>query len=123
MCKCHMNDEIDGYWEEEMRNQAEDQNAKPECTSHGSAFGFLIAGLGVGAALSVFLAPQSGAETRKWIATKCLDGLEAANTTVHQARLRMHELVDQGQQKISAAVVARREGLGEPKVEGKAEAV
>ena len=106
-----------------MRNQAEDQNAKTECTSHGSAFGFLVAGLGIGAALSVFLAPQSGAETRKWIATKCLDGVDAANVKVQQARLRMHELVDQGQQKVSAAVVARREAFGKAKVEAKTEAV
>ena len=103
-----------------MKTQAEDQNTKTECASHGSALGFMVAGLGIGAALSVFLAPQSGAETRKWIATKCLDGVEAANVKVQQARLRMHELVDHGQQKVSAAVVAGREAIGKPKVEAKA---
>ena len=113
----------DRFGEEEMRNQAEGQNPKMECNGRGSAFGFLVAGLGIGAVLSVFLAPRSGAETRKWIATRCLDGVEAANTRVLQARLRMHELVDQGQQKVTAAVAARREAVGEPKVEPKAEAV
>ena len=92
-----------------------------ECTGHGSAFGFLVAGLGIGAMLSVFLAPRSGMETRKWIATKCLDGVEAANVKVQQARLRLHELVDQGQQKVSAAVVARREAIAKPEAEAKAE--
>ena len=106
-----------------MRNQAEDQNAKMECAGHGVAFGFLVAGVGIGAMLSVFLAPQSGAETRKWIATKCLDGVDTANVKVHQARLRMHELMDQGQQKVSAAVLARREAFGKAEVEAKVKAV
>ena len=103
-----------------MRNQMEDQNEKTECTSHGSAFAFLVAGLGIGAAFSVFLAPQSGADTRQWIATKCLDGIDAANVKVRQARLRVHELVDQGQQKVSEAVIARREAFGKAKAEAKA---
>jgi gas vesicle protein len=119
VCICHRNDKADGYREEEMNTQAEGQNAKTECTSHGSAFGFLVAGLGIGAVVSVFLAPQSGVETRKWIATKCLDGVEAANVKVQQVRLRVHELADQGQQKVSAAVAARREAIGKPKVEAK----
>jgi gas vesicle protein len=103
-----------------MRNDTEDENAKAECMSHGSAFGCLVAGLGIGAALSVFLAPQSGAETRKWIATKCLDGVETANAKVRQARLRMDELADQGQQKISAAVIARRQTFVKAKTEAQA---
>jgi gas vesicle protein len=102
-----------------MKDQAEVQNVKTECESHGSAFGFLVAGLGIGAALSVFLAPQSGAETRKWIATKCLDGVDAANMKVRQTRLRVHELVDEGQQKVSEAVIAGREAFGTAKTEGK----
>jgi gas vesicle protein len=101
-----------------MRNQAEDQGAKMECARHGSAFAFLVAGLGIGAALSVFLAPQSGAETRQWISTKCLDGVDAANVKVRQARLRCSTLVDQGQQKLSEAVIARREAAGKAKAEG-----
>jgi hypothetical protein len=100
-----------------MRNQTEDQNAKMQCTGRGSACAFLMAGLGIGAALSVFLAPKSGAETRKWIATKCLDGIDATNVKLRQTRLRVHELVDQGQQKVSAAVIARREAFGKAKAE------
>jgi len=70
---------------------------------------------------SMFFAPRSGMETRRWIATKCLDGVDAANGKVQQARLRLHELVDQGQQKVSAAVVARREAFAKPEAEAKAE--
>ena len=107
-----------GRKEKEMKNQVEDQNAKMQCTtSRGAALGFLVAGLGIGAALSVFLAPQSGAETRGWIATKCLNGIDAANVKVRQARLRVHEVVDQGQQKVSEAVIAGREALGKAKAE------
>ena len=102
-----------------MTNQIEDQNAKMQRSGHGSAFAFLLAGLGMGAAVSIFVAPKSGGETREWIATKCLDGIDAANVKVRQTRLRMHELMDQGQQKVSAAVIARREALGKAKVEGK----
>ena len=100
-----------------MRNHMDNQNEKTECTSHGSAFAFLVAGLGIGAAFSLFLAPQSGADTRQWIATKCLDGIDAANVKVRQARVRVHELVDQSQQKVSDAVIARREALGNAKTE------
>ena len=103
-----------------MRNQVENQYETTECTSHGSAFAFLVAGLGIGVAFSVFLAPKSGADTRKWIATKCLDGIDAANVKVRQARLRVHELVDQGQQKVSDAVIARREAFGKAKTEEQA---
>ena len=102
-----------------MRNQTEDQDAKMQCSSHGSAFAFLMAGLGIGTAFSVFLAPKSGAETREWIATKCLDGIDAANVKVRQTRLRVHELMDEGQQKVSAAVIAQREAFGKAKAEAK----
>ena len=102
-----------------MKNQAEVQSVKTESTSHGSGFGFLVAGLGIGAVLSVFLAPQSGKETRKWIATKCLDGVDAANAKIRQTRVRVHELVDEGQRKVSEAVVAGREAFGTAKVEPK----
>jgi gas vesicle protein len=105
--------------EKEMKNQTEDQNARMECTSHGAALGFLVAGLGIGAVVSMFLAPQSGAETRQWIAAKCLDGIDVANVKVRQARLRVHEVVDQGQQKVSEAVIAGREAIGKAKAEVK----
>jgi gas vesicle protein len=100
-----------------MRNHKDNQNEKMECTSYGSAFAFLVAGLGIGATFSLFLAPQSGADTRQWIATKCLDGIDAVNVKVRQARVRVHELVDQSQQKVSDAVIARREALGKAKTE------
>lgn len=106
-----------------MKNQAEVENVKTQCSSGLSTFGFLIAGLGIGAVASVLLAPKSGPDARKWIATKCLDGVEAANTKVHEARMRAHEILDQGQQKVGAAVAARRQVIAEPKAEAKTGAV
>ena len=103
-----------------MRNHMDNQNEETESANHSWAFAFLAAGLGIGAAVSVFLAPQSGADTRHWIATKCLDGIDAANMKVREARLRVHELVDRGQQKVSDAVIARREAFGKPKAEAPA---
>jgi gas vesicle protein len=102
-----------------MKNQAEVESTKTECKAQGSAVGFLLVGLGIGAAASVFLAPQSGADTRKWIAKKCLDGVDAANMKVRQTRLYVHELVDEGQRKVSEAVVAGREAFGSAKKESK----
>ena len=40
----------------------------------GSNFGFFLAGLGMGAILALLLAPQSGKETREYIAGKAEEG-------------------------------------------------
>ena len=78
----------------------------------GKTFGYLVAGLGIGAALSIFLAPRSGAETRQWLANKCLNGIDTANEKVRRTRGQVKDIMDQGQQKISEAVVAGREVVG-----------
>ena len=69
--------------------------------SKKAACGYLAAGIGIGAALSVFFAPKSGEETRKWVATKCFDAIDAA--------------ASRGQQEISKAVAAGRESFGKRK--------
>lgn len=106
-----------------MRDQAEVQNTKAECSSYGPLFGFMVAGLGIGAALSVLFAPRSGEETRKWIANKCLDAAEIANTRVHDARLRIHEVVDRGQEKVTAEIAARRREFAKTEVAAQRQAV
>jgi hypothetical protein len=102
--------------ETDMREQVEGQSARAECSGYGSLFGFMVAGLGIGAALSVLFAPRSGEETRKLIATKCLDAAESANVRVHGARIRLHEVVDQGQAKVTAAIAAGRQTFAKPEV-------
>jgi gas vesicle protein len=95
-----------------VKNQFDVQDATMPRSNGGSAVAYLVAGLGVGAALSIFLAPRSGAETRQWIANKCLDGVDAANKSVRHTRRQVKGIMDQGQEKISDAVEAAREAFG-----------
>jgi len=48
------------------------------------AFGYLAAR--IGAAVSKICAPKSGDETRRWVANKCFDAIDAANEKVWQSR-------------------------------------
>lgn len=95
-----------------MDNQRGIQSTVNSSSNLGKTFGYLVAGLGIGAALSIFLAPRSGAETRQWLANKCLNGIDTANEKVRKTRVQVKDIVDQGQQKISEAVVAGREAVG-----------
>lgn len=73
---------------------------------------YVAAGIAIGAAISIFLAPKSGEETRKWIADKCLDGIEAANGKVWQSRVHIAGMLNRGQRQISEVVAAGRETVG-----------
>ena len=95
-----------------MKNQSDVQDATRSTGTGGSTFAYLVAGLGFGAAMSILLAPKSGAETRQWIANKCLDGVDTANKSVRQTRRHVKAVMDQGQEKISGAVEAAREAIG-----------
>lgn len=77
-----------------------------------AACGYLAAGIGIGAALSVFVAPKSGEETREWVANKCLDAIEAANWKVWRSRLHVRHVMNRGQQEIIKVVEAGREAFG-----------
>jgi gas vesicle protein len=93
-----------------------DQSDVPDATAStgniGSTLACMIAGLAIGAAVGIFLAPKSGAQTRQWIANKCLDGVDTANTSVRHTRRQVKVVIDQGQEKIGEAVEAARELLG-----------
>jgi gas vesicle protein len=99
-----------------VKNQGDFQDAAIPSSHRGATIAYLVAGLGIGAAVSIFLAPRSGAETRQWIAHKCLNGVNLANEKVRQTRVRVKDMMDQGQKKISEAVVAGREAVGKAKV-------
>ncbi len=98
-----------------MNTQGERPNVTTETGFRASTFGYLAAGLGIGAALSIFLAPKSGEETRKWIADKCLNAVDTANEKVRKSREHVKEIMDRGQVQVSEAVAAGREALGKPK--------
>src|SRR5580692_5744254 len=76
-----------------------------------STFAYMIVGLGIGAATAILLAPKSGAETRQWIANKCLDGVDTANKSVRHTRRQVKDIIDQGQAKVSEVVKAGREAI------------
>jgi gas vesicle protein len=95
-----------------VKDQCDVQDATNPSSNLVSTFVYLVAGLGIGGALSIFLAPRSGAETRQWIANKCLDGLDTANEKVQHTRRQVKDMMDQGQEKISEAVEAGREAIG-----------
>jgi gas vesicle protein len=95
-----------------VKYQSEVQTAANLSSNGSSAIAYLVAGLGFGAAVSLLLAPKSGAETRQWIANKCLDGLDTTNNKVRQTRVKMKEMMDEGQEKISEVVEAGRDAIG-----------
>jgi gas vesicle protein len=79
------------------------------------AFGYLAAGIGIGAALAMLLAPEAGNEVRRRIANKCFDTVDAANNKVWQSRVHVRDMMNKGQQEITKAVAAGREAVGKPK--------
>jgi gas vesicle protein len=57
---------------------------------------YFVAGLGIGAAVALLFAPQSGEETRKQIAEKAQDGKEFVTAKGREIRKQAEEFVDQG---------------------------
>ncbi|HMF90948.1 MAG TPA: YtxH domain-containing protein [Candidatus Angelobacter sp.] len=55
---------------------------------------WFMAGLGLGALAGILLAPKSGRETRKAIATGVNDGLEHLAALRHDTRERLSNMVD-----------------------------
>jgi hypothetical protein len=95
-----------------VKNQSDVQDAKISSSNRSSTIAYLVAGVGIGATLSIFLAPRSGLGARRWIANKCLDGIDAANKSVQHRRRQMKGMIDQGQEKISEVVEAGRDAIG-----------
>ena len=98
-----------------MNTAAEPPNMTNQSTCRASAFGYLAAGLGIGAAVSIFLAPKSGEEARRWIADKCLNVVDTANEKVRESRVHVKEMMDRGQLQVTEAVAAGRVAIGKPK--------
>jgi gas vesicle protein len=99
-----------------VNQQGDVQGPVIPTANRSTAFAYLMAGLWIGAALSMILAPRSGAETRLRIANKVLDGIDTTNEKVRQTRLHVMNILDHGQQKISDVVVAGREAVSKLKM-------
>ena len=57
---------------------------------------FFVAGVGIGAAIALLFAPQSGKETRKQIAGKAQEGKDYVASKGREIRKQAEDLVDQG---------------------------
>ena len=62
---------------------------------------YFVAGLGIGAAIALLFAPQSGEDTRKQIAEKAQEGGEFVASKSREIRKQAEELVDQGKDLVS----------------------
>ena len=62
----------------------------------GTAFTFLLIGLGVGAALGLLLAPKSGRQLRKDLRRSYDDALETVSDWTDEAKDRFEEAVEKG---------------------------
>jgi gas vesicle protein len=62
---------------------------------------YFLAGIGIGAAVALLFAPQSGEETRKQIAERAQDGKEFVAHKGREIRKQAEDLVDQGKDLVS----------------------
>ncbi|MGH7866480.1 MAG: YtxH domain-containing protein [Candidatus Dormibacteraceae bacterium] len=77
-----------------------------------SKWGFL-AGLGVGLALGVILAPQSGKETQDFIAQKTREGLDQASAATKHLRTQAGNLADKAKGHATEVAESAREAFRE----------
>ena len=62
---------------------------------------YFVAGVGIGAAIALLFAPQSGEETRKRIAEKAQEGADYVASKGREIRKQAEDLVDQGKDLVS----------------------
>src|SRR5271157_518461 len=72
--------------------------------SKGQGFAWLLAGLGIGAAVGILCAPKSGRETREDIARGARDGTEYLRTRTKLAAEHVGTLVDKGKEQVGKYV-------------------
>jgi gas vesicle protein len=63
--------------------------------------GYFIAGLVIGAAISMFVAPKSGEGTRKYLSKKINEGSKHARKKAQELRERAEDLVDRGRELVN----------------------
>ena len=70
-----------------------------------AAVGFLI-GVGVGAAVGLLFAPQSGKESQEWVAGKAKTGVDNLRTAGQRVKETVQNVSAQGRTQVTAAVEA-----------------
>ena len=63
--------------------------------------GYFIAGLAVGAAISMFVAPKSGEGTRKYLSKKLNEGSKHARKKARELREHADDLVERGKEMVN----------------------
>jgi gas vesicle protein len=79
--------------------------------------GDLVAGLVIGAAISVFFAPKSGEGTRKYLSKKLNEGSKHARKRARELRERADDLVERGKEIVNETreqIAADLDEMGKP---------
>jgi gas vesicle protein len=75
--------------------------------------GYFIAGLCIGAAISMFVAPKSGEGTRKYLSKKLNEGSKHARRKARELREHADDLVERGKEMVNETKEQIAEGLDE----------
>jgi gas vesicle protein len=79
--------------------------------------GYFIAGLFVGAAISMFVATKSGEGTRKYLSKKLNEGSKHARRKARELRERADDLVERGKEMVNETkeqIAADLDEMGKP---------
>jgi gas vesicle protein len=70
----------------------------------------LLIGFGIGVGLTLLLAPQSGEDTRDWIALTSRRAKRSLRNTGRRSMDQVRDLIDRGQETITKAIRQRANG-------------
>ena len=77
----------------------------------GSGFGWFLVGLGIGAAIGVLYAPQSGTETRESLAEGARERAEYLKQKSKEAAAQVNTYVDAGKEQFGEYVVKGKQAV------------
>jgi gas vesicle protein len=75
--------------------------------------GYYIAGLFIGAVISMFVAPKSGEETRKYMSKKLNEGSKHARRKARELQEHADDLIERGKEMVNETKEQIAEGLDE----------
>lgn len=81
--------------------------------SNGSGFALFLAGVGIGTAVALLLAPRSGEETRDFIAEKTRQGKDFVSQKANDLRGQVGSSVRKAKDKVQEAVQVGKDAYRE----------